>query len=458
MKHATAGRRWDTMLLMLIAAWGLPAIADEPREDFVSFLSLREIDQPHRSIFEAATEWNDDVESIAIKVLRRIDAPESLVAGWRKAAAKPPAKGEAVAVSDTLLSLRGRATFVAPRQLSPAIAEIFGGPQYDIVRFVDDGGLVVDVLTRAAPAAWPRWQPIDELAAALVLPLSTGAAPRPEAEGKPWPTDAPALVAAAPRVAWYPDTPLGRLGMDYGLFDTVNDGTKLVREDAAAFYAMLAAAGHIKSKDVAAAAGRPIEAMRLIDPGRDWYPTHRGDPVIIEGSAVRTTRVAIEDPFWQAFVGSDHYWEVFVFVETPLLNVNGRMQNSYPIVCCVRELPKGMPAGERISERVRVAAFAFKRYAYPFNDHRPDAEGHVPDAPSRRMTSLLVGPGLTWFPTPVEDFESLSIWTIGVVAGVVALAAIIGFRRFYRSRSIDEAIRKTRKDLPDRVELPQDDG
>ncbi len=457
MKHATVGRWCDTMLIMLFAAWGLPTIADEPRENFVSFLELREIDQPHRSIFEAATEWNDDVESIAIKVLRRIDAPESLVAGWRKAAAKPPAKGEAVAVSDTLLSLRGRATFVAPRQLSPALAEIFGSPHYDIVRFVDDGGLVVDVLTRAAPAAWPRWQPIDELAAAIVLPLSTDAVPRPEAEGKSWPTDAPALVAAAPRVAWYPDTPLGRLGMDYGLFDTVNDGTKLVPEDTAAFFAMLAAAGQITSKDVAAAAGHPIEEMRLIDPGRNFYPTHRGDPVIIKGSAMRTTRVAIEDPFWKAFVGSDHYWEVFVFVETPLLDVNGRMQNSYPIVCCVRELPKGMPAGERVNERVQVAAFAFKRYVYSFEDSRPDSKGHVDHELSRRFTSLLVGPGLTWFPPPTKD-ASQTLWALGVVTGVVAVAALFGLGRYYRSLALHKKIQKARAELPDRIELPQDGG
>jgi hypothetical protein len=245
--------------------------------------------------------------------------------------------------------------------------------------------------------------------------------------------------------------------MDYGLFDSVVDGKKLVKGDAAAFYASLAAVGKTTWRDVADAAGKPIDAMLLIDPGRKWFPSHRGDPVVIEGNAMKATRVAIDEPYLRKFVGSDHYWEVFVFVETPLLDVNGRMQNTYPIVCCLRELPPGMPSGDRIGERVRVAGFALKRYAYPFDDPRPDASGEAPEGPSRRVTTLVVGPSPEWFPPASQD-ATQPIWVIAAVAALVALAAIVGVGVLYGNRSIDRTIRKARDELPDRIEIPPADS
>ncbi len=459
MKMPSAVRWRGVAAVVAVAAWSACLAADDGPTDFKAFLELREIDQPRRESIESATEWNDEAEAAVIKVLRRLDAPESLVAGWRDAAVPAPGKGDAAKVTDTLMAIRGTATFVAPRRLPPALAELYGSPHYDVVRIVDDKGLVVDVLTRAAPTAWPRWKTIDEPASAVGLPLSTRASPRPEslaAGGQKWPEDAPAVVVAADRVGWHPDTPLGRLGMDYGLFDSVVDGTKLVKGDTAAFYAVLAAVGRTSRRDIADAAGEPIDAMLLIDPGRKWFPSHRGDPVVIEGNAMKATRVAIDEPFLRKFVGSDHYWEVFVFVETPLLEVNGRMQNSYPIVCCLRELPAGMPTGERISERVRVAGFALKRYAYPFDDPRPDEAGQVAESPGRRVTTLVVGPQPAWSPAPSEA-SSQPIWVIAAVAALLAVGAIFWVALLYGNRSIDRTIQKSREELPEKIDIPVDD-
>jgi hypothetical protein len=234
---------------MIVAAMlGGLAGATEPAagSDVGSFLELRKIDRPRRAEVESAADWTPDVEAIVVKILQRIDAPAGLVASWRAAARPAPAAGEAVTISDDLVAVRGRAVFVAPRKLSADLAERLGRPAYDIVRLVDERGLVVDVLVAAAPRAWPRWQPFDEPAAVLGLPLSTTA--RPPTAGRPtdaaaWPEQPAGLVVAAAGVAWYPDTLLGRLGMDYGLFDSVADGQKIVRGDTAAFYGLLAAAG-----------------------------------------------------------------------------------------------------------------------------------------------------------------------------------------------------------------------
>ncbi len=460
MNDMSASRWWRVAVLMAILASTTCLEADEGPATFSSFLSGNEIDQSRREAMASATEWNDAVEAIAVKVLRRLDAPDSLAAGWPSSPAPSPAKGEAIAVVDALYAIRGRATFVAPQRLSGELAERYGGPSYDVVRIVDERGLLVDVITRSAPAAWPRWKVIDEPASALGLPLSTAAAPHPKAppsDGQEWPAEPPALVVASVRVGWHPDTLLGRLGVDYGLFDSVVDGKKLVKGDTAAFYATLAAVGRTTREDVAEAAGTPIDVMLLIDPGRKWFPSHRGDPVVIEGNAMKATRVAIDDPYLKKFVGSDHYWEVFVFVETALLEVNSHIQNSYPIVCCVRELPQGMPSGDRISERVQVAGFALKRYSYPFDDTRPDESGVVAHDPSRRLTTLLIGPQLKWFP-PATDEGTQPIWFIAAVAAFVALAAIVGVGVLYGNRSIDRTIRKSREEFPDRIEVPPADS
>ena len=50
---------------------------------------------------------------------------------------------------------------------------------------------------------------------------------------------------------------------------------------------------------------------------------------------------------------------------TSLIKIDDRVQDTYPIVCCVRDLPAGMPTGQQINEQVRVSGFAMKRYAYP---------------------------------------------------------------------------------------------
>ena len=61
--------------------------------------------------------------------------------------------------------------FVAPRRLNDEFATLLGQPRYDVVRVVDERGLVVDVLVPAAPREWPRWQTIDQPAAVFGLPL-----------------------------------------------------------------------------------------------------------------------------------------------------------------------------------------------------------------------------------------------------------------------------------------------
>ena len=310
--------------------------------------------------------------------------------------------------------------------------------------------MAVDVLADHVPKAWPRNARIDEPASVIGLPLSEG--PGPAGDGQP--ATAPTILLAAPSVSWFPPTTLGALGMDYGLFDSVGDGQKLVAGDTEAFYAVLAAMGRATTAGIASAAGPSGDIIPLINPASGWFAQHRGDPVTFAGVARRATRIEIDDPLRRRQLGTDHYWELFVFVPTPLIKVHGKLQEDYPVVCCVRTLPEGMPTGQQIGERVQVSGFAFKRYGYPLPDLRiSTSQGSEDQKGQRQETALLIGREATWLPAPSPTREVNTLgWVFLSIASVIGIALALAAWSFARdSRRRD---RQARRELPDRIELP----
>jgi hypothetical protein len=434
-----------------------------PGESLSTLLSERGIAREQRAALEAPGPWDDAKQKMAIRVLARLGAPAGLALRWRAEAAEVAAAD--VAVDDRLVRIAGRATFVAPLMLPPDQADLAARASFDLVRIVDAAGDPVDVLAVRSPAAWPRWQVIDEPAVVIGLPLAKTGGPRPA--GRPesgtaeplaaeaaWP-DVPAVaLLAATSVAWEPDTPLGRLGMDYGLFDTVTDGGKLQPGDTEAFYAVLAAAGRAPAGAIEAAAGPRTDLVPLINPAAKWFASNRGSPVTVSGVARKITRIAIDEPARREQVGADHYWEVFVFVETPPLIVDGREQDTYPVVCCVRSLPPGMPTGDRISERVTISGFALKRYGYPLADVTIiSSQGDETDRGRRMETPLVIGRRLDWQPaTPPAREGGFLFWIFGgIAAAVLAALALRNWAVTRRARRDEAAIRAQ---LPEHFSLP----
>ena len=426
----------------------------EPAADVAAFLRERGIDREQRRGLEQATAWGDDEQKLAIRVLARLTAPAELATGWRAAAADAASDGPAI--GDALVRVRGRATFVAPQQLSPEQEQLFGQPSFDVVRLSTADGRVVDVLVKAAPKTWPRWQSIDEPASVVGLPLSAGVGPAPTgapADASNWPESRPAVVMAASSVAFEPTTPLGGLGMDYALFDTVRDGGRLAAGDAEAFYAMLAAVARDEGRREPAAADT---ILSLIDPAKKWYADHRGAPITITGIARKATRIAIDEPFRREQLGTDHYWELFVFVDTPLIRIDGQDQDTYPIVCCVRDLPPGMPTGDSISEGVRIDGFALKRYGYPLADVSIiSSQGDREEKGKRRETALLVARRAEWRKPPsTAETSTVLSWIFAGLGAAVAAAVIYGVWASGRAARLAE--RQARAALPDRIDVPGD--
>ncbi len=414
------------------------------------YLESFALDRQARELLDQPDGWDDARQSLALRVLLRMAlAPPEFQAAWVDAAVgladleSPPA--------DRLVSVAGRATRVAPMTLSTPQGEATGRTTLDLVRIVSDDGTIVDVITESAPHSWPRWEAIDKPASVYGLPLAAAGGPIPHsADGlaADWPTAPHAWLLVAPRVAWYPPTALGGLGMDHGLFDAVIDGQKLTSADADAFYGLLAAAGRAGEGTIAAAAGAEHSIVPLIDPAQHWFADHRGEAVAIDGVALRATRIEIDDPLRRRQTGLNHYWELFVFVNTPLIRVAGRIQETYPVVCCVGSLPDGMPTGQAIHEHVRVACFALKTYAYPLT-----TKGGVE---TKRESPLLVGGDVTWLPPPRPASSGPAGWLLQGLALIavtgIAVAAWWGFRT---GRERD---RRRRQSLPEAWQPPGGEG
>jgi len=417
---------------------------------FGDYLATWKIDRASRAVLEEPSGWSPAKQEIALKALNRLTrVPANLAAQWAADAIDLGSLPATQRVQDRFVKVDGRATVVATVPLTEEESEVAGRRQLEIVRIVTSDGTAVDVLADHVPKAWPRAATIDEPTATVGLPLSEGHGPAAVPGG-----EAPAALLVAASVGWFPPTPLGTLGMDYGLFDSVVDGQKLVAGDTEAFYAMLAAMGRATAAGIASAAGPPGDILPLINPASDWYAKHRGDPFTLEGVARRATRIEVDDPLRRRQLGTDHYWELFVFVPTPLIQVHGKLQEDFPVVCCVRTLPEGMPTGQQIGERVRVSGFAVKRYGYPLPDVKiSSSQGTEEQKGQRQETALLVGREASWLPapSPTREVDTLG-WIFLSIASVIGLALALAAWSFARdSRRSD---RRDRRGLPDRIELP----
>jgi len=230
------------------------------------------------------------------------------------------------------------------------------------------------VCCRAVPRAWETAAHLDEPASCCGLFLKTGGDVGGQRE----------LIFAAERVAWLPEraapeigvTPdtvyLASLGMDAGLFDGVRTTNRksIVGEDRECFYQLLAAVGRADPADVFAHA----QSVSDLTPLLTQPDSQQGRLVSLLGTAKRVQKIAIDEPDIRQRFGIDHYYQVDVFVSLENTEIRFEQKgggnqapvfrNSYPVTCCVRELPAGLPARDDIAVPVRFAGVYFKLWAY----------------------------------------------------------------------------------------------
>ena len=390
--------------------------------------------------------WESEQFSFSLRILARLSAASRPAAlEWEASAvASSAAIANPSEALERLVRVSGKAVMVEELQLSPSEAELASRKSVTLVRLVTEEGLRCDVITDRAPKTWPRVTILDELADAVGVMLRSGSGPTPSSAD--WPEPPASLLMVARSINWHPPTPLGSLGMNYTFFDTVVDNTKMVDGDTEALYAMLTAVGRGTQQGIEGVVSHDTDLISLIDPSQKWFAEHRGDPVRFTGTVRRATRIVIDDPLRRRQVGSDHYWELFLFVQTPLIKIDDRIQDSYPVVCCVRELPDGMPTEQPLSERLHVTGFALKRYGYPLPKNENAPEGF-------QVSPLIICRDVQWVPEPsTTEATSVLGWIFAGLVAVTLFFMLLGVWSFRRGTHAME--KRARAQLPDRIDLP----
>jgi hypothetical protein len=303
----------------------------------------------------------------------------------------------------------------------------------------------VDVFTAQLPRAWSVGEPIDEPAGALAFFLKTS---KMDSGG-------PVAFFLADRLAWYPPTHLGQLGMDVALLDDVlveappkrnADGSapdvnwtarQLTESDHESFYRMLKAVGSAEEGQLSRWAEQELAAegksSSSIVPLFNQPQTQQGHLVELTGVARRIIPVRVGETEVHDRFGIEQYYQVYLFTDDSQDN---------PIVFCLRELPEGLPEGDGadFGERLRVPGFFYKTWAYPTFAVSPAGERQ------RQLAPLLIGKSAVWYPaqapsglSPTERLvgTSLLILILGVVWWIV--------RRFGRGdREFERRVRRRR--------------
>lgn len=418
----------------------LPANSGPPqsaREMFEQF----GIDESLFYIFRQQEPWRDAENEPLSKVLFRLPQVKLLdVERWAKRGVAAQEMLERPAdFQREFVQLAGRVRRVTVEQ---PIAEL--QDRYDMEKFyrcelvLERRGQRAIVFARAVPDAWQRDATIDEPASAYGVFLKAGSIEAASDEVK----EQTALFFAANRVAWHPATPLGKLGMDYGLFDTVAQRRPITHDDQECFYQLLAAAGRANVNQLnSAPVGNAAALGRLLEKPEEQLGTLQS----FRGTARRAIKIEVTDPEVVARLGFDHYYEVVVFVPVKtLLKPVERKVNSYPVVFCVRELPPHMPTGENIAETVEAAGFMFKLWRYS-----TELTAEV-DPDLRLLSPLLVGRDVQW----VQRTQSAELPIGSIVAAVVlSVVFIVGGITWYLGR---DHRRIQRALLPERVEIPRE--
>ena len=429
---------WAFAIVMLL---GCGAVAKADERSLEEYLSSWQLAAAAREEVFEVTQWASPTEPplptlrLLVRLLDRLQgAPRDWQQAWQDDAVPFPQADLAECLSGSRpVRLSGRAVEIRPLPLPGELAVIAGRDALSLVRLEQADGLDVWLVVSEPPTDWPVAGRFDERAASEALLVSL-----PGAVGQ----GGPPLLAVSLRLSWWPDTPLAAAGMDYGLFTGVVDGRPLAASEAEAFYHCLAA-GRILAATAEMQPLPPAELAPLLNPTADWFASHRGEALVLEGTARRITRIPVASDRWRTLIGQDHYWEIFLFVSTPLIEIGGKKQESYPIVCCSLDLPPELPTGDRVTERLRLAGFAFKRYRYETRQPL----GPVAATAAVRESPLLLGGCPLWLPAARPP--QLPGWMQWLPAILAAAVGGLLLRLFLR-----RGRRPPAESLPDRIELP----
>ena len=369
-----------------------------------------------------------------------------------------------------VLKARGQVIKIEAIPIPPDLRSRFGMAQiYRCTLRLGSEQIPAILYTRTVPSTLPRDKPLDERIGMTGIFLKRE-------------TSTPngvKLVFTADRLAWYPDSFLGDLGMDCSLLDTIQNGQPLRPAENKAFYQMLLAAKKAGAGELArhaynnlvfkvrqwAEEKKQLEAQmeQLATPGQNGpdknelaklqfsqrlaaarlnytkknaantfvplveTPTDfNGKLVMLRGTAYRIVKVRITDPEVIEQLGQNDYYQIDMLVNlehkvklvtaaSPDSPTAEKMIWRHPVTFCALSLPEGMPTGNKLSEPIRVAGFYFKNWRYETSEMK---DGQA----AQRTAPMLIGQEPAW---DTREPGGLSSYA-GMIAGGLFMIALIG--------------------------------
>jgi len=384
----------------------------------------------------------DEAETLTGVLRRMPDFSLADLERWRRQARWEEVVAEPKKFRASAMHVRGRATRVDEIPVLEENVERLGFDSYYRVAMAMDGApYPVEVYARKVPSAWlaQEGKKIDEPASFPGLFLKVG-----DKSGAH-----PQLVFTADRVAWYPEEAyvkgrigedlllLSQLGMDMGLMDRLRTLNKQPltesREDSEPFYQMLSAATGLTDRRIARQGDSWFDLVELITQPQ----LHQGRLVTIEGVARRVVKIPIESEEVRYRFGMDHYYEMYVFVDQRIRirsdkdDGEGALFTSYPIVCCVTELPDGMDQGSSARVPVRLTGIFYRLIGY-------ETEFIQQKGQKYQLSPLLVARRVEELEPAEEDYSTLSL-ILGISFCVVLLAVVLVI---WRSNRKDDEVER----------------
>jgi hypothetical protein len=440
------------VLLALCVYNAADAAEPTPRPEPIEMLDAVGVDASLRVYLQQGSPWVADIEDeILLKMLHRLpDFPLQFRERWafpwdaahREAVVADPSawQGQFFRLPFTVSTLE-KVTF------ADEVAQWFGFDGYYRLQVeLDDASTTV--FARTIPQAWqkkladagPDAKPvsIDQPGSAVAMFLKTGATGQ-GSDGEKEPSSA--FYFAAERVAWHPETVLGRLGMDAGLFDLVEDQKSIGGKDREPFYQLLAAVGRAKPGKLMELAkaelGKGPDGRQKWTTAASLFNTPeqmRGHLALLVGNVRRAVRVEVRDPDIVERFGIRYYYELYLFTADSQDN---------PIVVCVRDLPKGMPTGSGTSycQRVEVAGIMLKSWAFTSKANIREGEEK-----KRQLAPLLIGREPVWirYEKPAD-----SPWPTTITVAAIVFVLFILWYFLRRQAKADRAAKQRRREKMD---------
>ncbi len=328
-------------------------------------------------------------------------------------------------------ALQGTAIFVEELPLNPKQQQVFRLPMFFRCRLLVAGHRM-ELLTPTVPVSWKRNEPIRERIAATGLYLKRlpsgdhEPSPQPQESGDELFDEAKNAMFplfAAPEIEWYPDTLLGKLGMNVGSLDRIpilritdlkkknlevaeplrlldrkeilRRAFKFTETDREPFYGLLHATGNASKGRLGAIAKESLEKSNQTSfssvPLFTEPDKQRNKLVLLYGTAKRVIPTLVDDKEVQKLYGISKYYQIYFYPNDSQGN---------PVVACVTELPKGMPvgSGDDYSEQISIAGFFYKLWVYE-SSAVVDKEGSDGESYKPNFAPLLIGRNPDWYPT-----------------------------------------------------------